>query len=134
MTIVALALFRAAKATTCHRGDRQENGCPLLVPNINDGSFAFGTKTGEISNSCWNSGNVAVQPTQFDSFGERLPKYEAQTRAPQSAVSRWMLRGGIGLFWSLVAVVLAARVIYFDPDLAAKFGQFAASLSAIFGA
>jgi hypothetical protein len=77
---------------------------------------------------------AAVQPTQFDSFGERLPEYEAQTRGPQSAVSRWMLRGGIGLFWSLVAVVLAARVIYFDPDLAAKFGQFAASLSAIFGA
>jgi hypothetical protein len=74
-----------------------------------------------------------VQPTQFDSFGERLPKYDPQTRGPQSVVSRWVLRGGIGLFWSLVAVVLAARVIYFDPDFAAKFAQFAASLSTIFG-
>jgi hypothetical protein len=74
-----------------------------------------------------------VQPTQFDSFGERLPKYDPQTRGPQSVVSRWVLRGGIGLFWSLVAVVLAARVIYFDPDFATKFAQFAATLSTIFG-
>lgn len=75
-----------------------------------------------------------MQQTQFDSFGERLPEYDLQTRGPQDAVSRWMLRGGIGLFWSLVIVVIAARVIYFDPDLAAKFGQFAARVSAIFGA
>lgn len=75
-----------------------------------------------------------MQPTQFDSFGERLPKYAPQKRGPQDIVSRWMLRGGIGLFWTLVAVVLAARVIYFDPDFAAKFGQLAASLSAMFGA
>jgi hypothetical protein len=74
-----------------------------------------------------------VQPGQFDSFGERLPTYDAQTRGPQNVVSRWILRAGIGLFWTLVAVVVAARVIYFDPDLAAKFGQFAASVSAIFG-
>ena len=75
-----------------------------------------------------------MQPTQFDSFGERLPKCDEQTLAPQSAVSRWVFRGGIGLFWTLVAVVLAARVIYFDPDFAAKFGQLAANLSALFGA
>ena len=75
-----------------------------------------------------------MQQTEFDSFGERLPKYDLRTSGPQSAVSRWVLRGGIGLFWSLVVAVLTARVIYFDPDLAAKFGQVAAHLSAIFGA
>lgn len=75
-----------------------------------------------------------MQQTQFDSFGERLPEYDVRTSRPPDAVSRWMLRGGIGLFWSLVAVVVAARVVYFDPDLAAKFGQLAANLSAIFGA
>lgn len=74
-----------------------------------------------------------MQQARFDSFGERLPTYDVQTRGPQDAVSRWVLRGGIGLFWSLVVVVITARVIYFDPGLAAKFGQFAASLSAIFG-
>jgi hypothetical protein len=100
---------------------------------LNDGSFAFGPKSVEITISCWDSKEAAVQPTQFDSFGERLPTCEPQGRGPQYVVSRWMLRGGIGLFWSLVAVVLAARMIYFDPDFAAKFGQFAASLSAIFG-
>ena len=76
-----------------------------------------------------------MQQTEFDSFGERLPECDVQTRGPQQAVSRWMLRGGIGLFWSLVAAVVTARVIYFDPDLVAKFGQFAASsLAMIFGA
>lgn len=73
-------------------------------------------------------------PTQFDGFGERLPTYDVQTSRPQDTGSRWIRRGGIGLFWSLVVVVITARVIYFDPDLAAKFGQFAASVSAIFGA
>jgi len=76
---------------------------------------------------------MTVQQSQFDSFGERLPQSDVHTRRPQHAVSRWMLRGGIGLFWSLVAVVVAARVIYFDPGLVAKFGQFAASLATIFG-
>jgi hypothetical protein len=74
-----------------------------------------------------------VQRSQFDSFGERLPTSDPQAQGAQDVVSRWMLRAGIGLFWSLVAVVVAARVIYFDPDLAAKFGQFAGNLSAIFG-
>ena len=72
--------------------------------------------------------------TKFDSFGERLPKCGLGTCGPQDAGSRWVLRGGIGLFWSLVIVVITARVIYFDPDLAAKFGQFAARFSVIFGA
>jgi hypothetical protein len=100
---------------------------------LNVGSFAFGPKTDEITSS-WIEEDAAVQPTQFDSFGERLPTYDPQKRGSQDVVSRWMLRGGIGLFWSLVAVVLAARVVYFDPDFAAKFGQLAASLSAMFGA
>lgn len=74
-----------------------------------------------------------MQPTRFDSFGERLPTYDPQTAASPSVASRWMLRGGIGLFWSLVVTVIAARVIFFDPDIAASFDQFAAILSAFFG-
>jgi hypothetical protein len=101
---------------------------------LNDRSFAFRPENGEITVSCRDLREAAVQQTQFDSFGERLPKYDPRTSGPQDSVSRWMLRGGIGLFWALVVAVLTARVIYFDPDLAAKFGQFAAHLSAIFGA
>jgi hypothetical protein len=102
---------------------------------LNDRSFAFRPENGEISASCRDLEEAAVQQTEFDSFGERLPKYDLRTTsAPKDAVSRWVLRGGIGLFWSLVVAVLTARVIYFDPDLAAKFGQFAAHLSAVFGA
>jgi hypothetical protein len=79
-----------------------------------------------------------VQHPHFDGFGERLPECDFSAAAPpRERVSRLMLRLGTGLFWSLVIVVVAARVIYFDPDLAAKFGQFAAVpsvLRAIFGA
>ena len=42
-----------------------------------------------------------------------------------------MLRIGTGLFWSLVVAILSARVLYFDPDFAAKFGQLAALLRPI---
>ena len=75
--------------------------------------------------------------TQFDCFGERLPTSDLPASAPQDGISRWMLRAGTGLFWLLVIVVVAARVAYFDPHLAARFGEFAAipsALRAIFGA
>jgi hypothetical protein len=101
---------------------------------LNDRSFAFRPENGEITVSRRDLRETAVQQTQFDSFGERLPKYDPRRSGPQDSVSRWMLRGGIGLFWALVVAVLTARVIYFDPALSAKFGQFAAHLSAIFGA
>jgi hypothetical protein len=70
-----------------------------------------------------------VSQPQFDSFGERLPDLPASPA--QDRASRWMLRVGIGLFWSLVVVVITARAIYFDPQFAATFGQLAAIPSAI---
>jgi hypothetical protein len=63
---------------------------------------------------------------QFDSFGEPLPGDRTGLAQPQGNASRWMLRVGTGLFWSLVVAILSARVLYFDPDFAAKFGQVAA--------
>jgi hypothetical protein len=80
---------------------------------------------------------VIVRYVQFDCFGERLPESAPQVPDSQDRVSRWMLRAGVGLFWSLVAVVITARVVYFDPDPFAKFGQLAAissAVRAIFGA
>ena len=77
-----------------------------------------------------------MRHVQFDGFGERLPGGDIKSSVPQDRVSRWMLRAGTGLFWSLVVVIIAARVIYFDPDFANKFGQLAAipqALRAIFG-
>ena len=56
-----------------------------------------------------------MQQVQFDSFGERLPSGEVQMSGPPPAPSRWMLLGVVGLFWLLVAAVVAARVIFAVP-------------------
>jgi hypothetical protein len=56
-----------------------------------------------------------VQQVQFDSFGERLPSGEVHTSGPPTAGSRWMLISVVGLFWLVVAAVVAARVILAVP-------------------
>lgn len=56
-----------------------------------------------------------MQQVQFDSFGERLPSGEVQTSGPPPAGSRWMLLSVVGLFWLVVAAVVAARVILAVP-------------------
>lgn len=74
-------------------------------------------------------------PPMFDGFGERLPDCDAPAEARDGG-SRWMLRLGTGLFWSLVVAVTVARVMFFDPHLAATFGSVAAAASqaiAVFG-
>jgi hypothetical protein len=74
---------------------------------------------------------------QFDSFGEPLPDSRVFAAKPQGGASRWMLRAGTGLFWLLVVGILSARVLYFDPDFASKFGQVAAlfrPIATMFGA
>jgi hypothetical protein len=74
---------------------------------------------------------------KFDPFGEPVKYDEPRLSAPQGAVGGWLARAGTGIFWSLVVVILVARVVYFDPDLAEKFGQVAAlsqAIRAFFGA
>jgi hypothetical protein len=72
---------------------------------------------------------AVVFNTQFDPFGEPvaqdLRSAFAQT-GRQGPGSRLLLRSGTGLFWMLVVGILAARVTYFDPDFAEKFGSVAA--------
>lgn len=72
---------------------------------------------------------VIMHNTQFDPFGEpvahSLRCAFAQT-GRQGPGSRLLLRSGVGLFWVFVIGVVAARVAYFDPDFAEKFGSVAA--------
>jgi hypothetical protein len=68
---------------------------------------------------------------KFDPFGEPVKYDEPRLSAPQGAVGGWLARAGTGIFWSLVAVILVARAVYFDPDLAGKFGQVASLSQAI---
>ncbi len=100
--------------------------------NLKDGSVAFRLPA-TISCGAPDRSELLVRPpgtampdVQFDSFGEPLPDSRVLAARPAGNASRWMLRIGTGLFWSLVVAILSARVLYFDPDFAAKFGQVAA--------
>lgn len=66
----------------------------------------------------------AMRPVQYDSFGEPI----AQPVREERVVSRIALRTGVGLFWTLVVVIVAARAAYFHPHLAEQFGHVAALL------
>jgi hypothetical protein len=56
---------------------------------------------------------IAEQNVRYEPFGERV---EAETKdAPQSHTSRIVARVGTGLFWILLAVIVTARAIYFQP-------------------
>jgi hypothetical protein len=67
-----------------------------------------------------------MQERKFDAFGEPLAMADSLAPAPSS---RWLMRAGTGLFWSLVTVIVLARAIYFEPgvfdglDRAVAFAQ-----------
>jgi hypothetical protein len=66
-----------------------------------------------------------MQQVQFDSFGEPLPEQASVVDAPARTGSRVALRTGMGLFWSLVVVIVTARAFFFDPDFASQFSRVA---------
>lgn len=70
-----------------------------------------------------------MQDNQYDAFGE--PVAHGLRAVPacggdSGRASRVLVRSGVGLFWMLVIAVVGARVAYFDPDFAEKFGSVAA--------
>ena len=61
---------------------------------------------------------------RYEPFGERLaPEGEA---GPRSRASKYLLRTGIGLFWSLVAAIVVARAAIFEPGVFDEFTRVAA--------
>ncbi|GLS45268.1 hypothetical protein [Methylobacterium brachythecii] len=64
-----------------------------------------------------------MRPIQFDPFGE--PVAHGTDHGAPSSVSRIALRTGVGLFWAMVVVIVAARAAYFNPNFAEKFGSVA---------
>ncbi|MCJ2131403.1 hypothetical protein [Methylobacterium sp. E-045] len=66
---------------------------------------------------------IVMRPIQFDPYGEPVAQGCDQNRP--SASSRIVLRSGVGLFWAMVVLIVAARAAYFDPDFAEKFGTVA---------
>jgi len=75
-----------------------------------------------------------VQDSHFDAFGEPLEYAEPQISTAQRPASRWMTRIGMGLFWSLLALIVVARAAYFNPDFASSFAQAAIAIKTMFGA
>lgn len=69
-----------------------------------------------------------MRDVQFDAFGEVVSDSVRSVGPLQGRASKIVLRAGVGLFWSLVVVIVAARVATFDPDFARSFGTVAANL------
>ena len=67
---------------------------------------------------------------KFEPFGERLTQ-DDHLRHDDRA-SRWLLRIGSALFWSLVAAIVLARALYFDPAVFAGFDHVAGLARTIF--
>lgn len=71
---------------------------------------------------------VIMHNAQFEPFGEPVAHrpWDAPVRAGRADPGRLLRRSGVGMFWALVVGVVAARAVYFDPDLLGKLGNVAA--------
>ncbi|KAB1074350.1 hypothetical protein [Methylobacterium planeticum] len=67
-----------------------------------------------------------MSETHFDPFGEPVAQAPRGEAVAPAAGSAGLMRAGTALFWLLVVGILTARVAYFDPDFAERFGSFAA--------
>jgi hypothetical protein len=67
-----------------------------------------------------------MQEMRFEAFGEPVKYEDSPVASPQGAISSWLTLAGTSLFWSLVAVIVVARAVYFVPDLTDKFWQLEA--------
>jgi hypothetical protein len=65
-----------------------------------------------------------MERVNFEPFGERLTPHRGAL--PQSGASKYLLRAGTGIFWSLVAVIVLARAAWFEPGIYDGFSRLAA--------
>lgn len=65
---------------------------------------------------------------RYEPFGEPLAR-EGEA-APRSRASKYLLRTGTGLFWSLVAAIVIARAVIFEPGVFGPFTRVAALIEA----
>jgi hypothetical protein len=67
-----------------------------------------------------------MRQLQFDAFGEPITQDLHAVAEPANctgAASRIALKAGIGVFWMLVVVIVAARAAFFDPNFAEHFSS-----------
>jgi hypothetical protein len=66
----------------------------------------------------------AMERLRYEPFGERLaPEGDA---GPRSRASKYLLWTGTALFWSLVAAIVVARAVFFEPGVFDSFSRVAA--------
>ena len=68
---------------------------------------------------------------QFDPFGETIAPFPRDVKrhaVRATGASRLALRLGVGMFWTLVVGIVAARVAFFDPTSLEKLGTAVAFL------
>jgi hypothetical protein len=68
-------------------------------------------------------GSAVMERTGFEPFGEQL--VSAKDTQPNSRASKFLLRAGTGLFWSLVAAIVLARAAFFEPGVYDGFSRVA---------
>lgn len=71
-----------------------------------------------------------MERLKFEPFGERVTQ-ENSLRQDDRA-SRWLMRIGSAVFWSLVATIVLARALYFDPAVFTGFDHLAGLARHIF--
>ena len=56
-----------------------------------------------------------MTPSAFDPFGEPIPAIDPAIASGRA--STWLKRAGTSVFWTLVAGIVLARAVYFDPGV-----------------
>ncbi len=69
-----------------------------------------------------------MKQSRFEPFGE--PIAQESPGGPDRPASKWLLWAGSAVFWSMVAVIVAARAAYFDAGVF-NFDHLAAIFRAI---
>jgi len=54
-----------------------------------------------------------MSQSAFDPFGEPVPAAEPSPASDRA--TKWLKSAGTGMFWLLVAVIVLARAVYFEP-------------------
>ena len=71
-----------------------------------------------------------MERVEFEPFGERLTQEDSPRQ--DSRASKWLMRAGSAVFWSLVVAIVLARAVYFDPSVFAGFDRLAALARTVF--
>jgi hypothetical protein len=65
----------------------------------------------------------------YEPFGEQV--YFEESARSEGRASKWLMRLGAGIFWSLAGAIVVARAIYFVPGIFDGFDRVLAFLQTL---